>query len=270
MKEELRLDKILSNSGFGSRKSVRSLLLEGRVCVNESVVKAPDMHVNVQNDRITVDGEQLFFAEHAYIMMNKKSGYLCSTKSSNGYGTVFDLLPQEVLHQYEGGTLQCVGRLDVDTEGLLLFTTDGALNHYLTTPKWQVPKTYLVFLKDAVSEATQSAYTSRLEAGLFIPAEGKEKAVLCKSARLAWKDENAFTLPWERGKSPAAACEITVYEGKFHEIKRIFATLGNEVSYLKRLSVNELHLDENLEPAQSRALTKEEIAQVSRGMSYTS
>lgn len=267
MREDVRLDKILSNSGIGSRKSVRGLLAAGRICVNGIVVKAPDLHVHPKNDTIQVDGEPLHFAEHAYVMMNKKAGWLCSTKSSSGYATVYDFLPPEVVHTYAGGTLQCVGRLDVDTEGLLLFTTDGTLHHYLTTPKWQVPKTYEVFLHNAVQAEVRNAYTARLKEGLFIPAEGKEKAVLCKSAHLVWKDEGAYTLPWNSSERAPAVCEITVYEGKFHEIKRLFAALGNEVSYLKRLSINNLVLDKDLALGECRALTQDEVALVSNGMS---
>ncbi|MBQ9539097.1 MAG: rRNA pseudouridine synthase [Treponema sp.] len=242
--EKERLDKVLSNNGFGSRKSVRRLIRDGAVSVNGKIVNLPDAHVNITLDRICVDGEEQQIIRHIYLMMNKAAGYVCSTKCGE-HKTVYELLDEKYMGKFLGGKIAAVGRLDVDTEGLLVFTTDGALNHFLTAPKNRIPKTYLVHLKNEVPEQGQELYTKKLAAGIHIEAEGSEAAADCLGAQCKWL-------------SPCE-CELTIYEGKYHEVKRMFLALGNEVIFLKRLMMNGLELDSTLAPGQYRDLTDVEI-----------
>lgn len=247
-----RLDKILSNSGFGTRKDVKRLVRSGEVLVNGETVKNPEFHVSIENDTLCVQGEEVKVKRHAYFMLNKPAGYICSTKSGT-YPTVFDLLDESDRRTYLGGDLGTIGRLDADTEGLLIITTDGDLNHRLTSPKWRVPKTYLVHLANEVDEQERESYVADLARGVHIEAEANAEAADCLPAQLEWCDVQ------ENDKTAAAVCKITVYEGKFHEVKRLFAALGNEVTYLKRIRMNRLFLDESLACGQYRELTKEEF-----------
>ncbi len=246
-KEKERLDKVLSNNGFGPRKSVRKLIRSGAVSVNGRTELLPDAHVNVSLDKICVDGQEQRIIRHVYLMMNKAAGYVCSTKCGE-HKTVFELLDEKYMGKFLGGTVASVGRLDVDTEGLLVFTTDGALNHFLTAPKNMIPKTYLVRLRDSVSEEGQARYTEKLAEGIHIEAEGSEEAADCLGAQCEW--------------NTPSECKLTIYEGKYHEVKRMFLALGNEVIYLKRLSMNGLELDASLPPGQYRELDDEEIARL--------
>ena len=240
-----RLDKVLANHGYGTRKEVKRIIHSGAVLVNGEEITDDSFHVNLAEDSISIDGERLDTKLNAYIMLNKPAGYVCTTKEGER-PTVFSLLDEEVMHKYLGGELQLVGRLDVDTEGLLLITSDGELNHRITSPQHHVPKTYFVRLESPITSAEKKEdYIKQLAKGMHIEAEGHEPEADCLPADLVWKKDDE--------------CEITVYEGKFHEVKRLFAALGNEVIYLKRLRVNQLYLDENLIPGDWRELTQEEL-----------
>lgn len=245
-----RLDKILSNHGFGTRKEVRRIVRSGAVTVNGKVAKLESDHVDMEKDRIEVDGEPLVLEVHRHLMMNKAAGYVCSTKEGE-HQTVFDLLSPDDNHKYLGGELELVGRLDVDTEGLLILTTDGHLNHELTSPKHHVEKTYLVHLKDSVDENMKKFYEKELSQGIHIFSDGKDGEADCLPAKIQWGDEN--------GSEENNACRLTISEGKFHQVKRMFSALGNQVEYLKRLSIGELHLDSELGLGEYRDLTSEEL-----------
>lgn len=255
-KKTERLDKVLSNNGFGTRKEVGWYLKTERVYVNGEIVRDGATHVDIGSDEIEVDGEPLFVKEHLHLMMNKKGGYVCSAKEGE-HSTVFDLLDGEESHKYLGGELNMVGRLDIDTEGLLIFTTDGTLNHYLTSPKNRIPKTYLVYLGSKVSAGDKTAYAEKIASGVHIAAEGHEDEADCLPGILEWKNGDDYVN--QDKEHPAEACTLTVYEGKFHEVKRIFAALGNEVVYLKRIFMGGLSLDESLSAGQYRELTAEEV-----------
>ena len=250
-----RLDKVLARHGYGSRKDTGRLISGSRVCVNGEVVRDSGFHVSLEKDRISVDGEDLNLKIHRHLMMNKAAGYVCSTKEGE-HETVFSLLAEADLHGYLGGDLALVGRLDVDTEGLLLFTTDGKLNHFLTSPKNHIPKTYMVYLEDEVDSDSRKRYEARLKEGIHIEADGNEEACDCMSAEIEWLDEKSHNVP--------AVCLLTIYEGKYHEVKRMFQALGNKVTYLKRVSFNFLELDKRLLPGQYRDLTEGEVENLRR------
>lgn len=250
-----RLDKILCNHGFGTRKEVRSLVRSGAVTVNGQVVKMESDHVDMATAQILVDGEPLVLEQHRHLMMNKAAGYVCSTKEGE-HQTVFDLISPEDNHKYLGGELGMVGRLDVDTEGLLILTTDGQLNHELTSPKHHVEKTYLVHLRDRVDDESKKIYEEKLSQGIHILSDGKDGEADCLPAKIKWGDAN--------GNHADGICRLTISEGKFHQVKRMFSALGNEVSYLKRLSIGMLSLDESLAPGEYRDLTEEELLLMKR------
>ncbi|MBR1910837.1 MAG: rRNA pseudouridine synthase [Treponema sp.] len=240
----VRLDKLLANNGFGSRKDVKSLIHSGAVSVNGITPDAVDMHVDAEKDVVCVNGIPLVVKKHLYVMMNKKDGYVCSTKDGS-HPTVYELLPVEFRRKFSGVEASTVGRLDVDTEGLLIFTTDGDLLHRLTSPKNNVPKIYEVHLRDSVNDELKHVYAHRLAAGMHIEAEGREEAADCLPAHIEWKDDRK--------------CCLTVREGKYHEVKRMFSALGNEVTYLKRIQMNNLKLDDSLQPGMCRELTPREL-----------
>ena len=239
-----RIDKLLALSGFGSRKDVRKLLHTGTVTVDGAVVTAADFHVNTEKSQVIVDGEELVFQKHVYLMMNKPAGVVSSTKDGV-HKTVFDLLENEFAHRALGGDLHLIGRLDIDTEGLLLLTTDGNLTHRLTSPKHNIAKTYFVRLRDSLSDEEKAEYTEKFKNSLEVPREHNEEAFTAKSAELVWQN------------SPDE-CLLTIYEGKYHQVKRMFKALGNEVVYLKRVKEGSIELDGNLQPGEARELTPAE------------
>ena len=176
--------------------------------------------------------------------MNKKSGFVCSTVSDRRQ-TVYVAFPKDILADENGANLHSVGRLDADTEGLLLFTNDGKLSDFLTRPQNKIEKTYLVGLKNSVSSSEQKNYAKKAENGLVLPPEKKAGEQKSGGAKIDWLNENE--------------CKITLTEGKFHEVKRIFRALGNEVVFLRRIKMAGLVLDESLKPGEYRTLTESEI-----------
>ena len=240
-----RLDKILSKHGFGTRKDVKKLLHSGAVCVNGTVCTEADFHVDVDADIIAVDGETLSIKKNVYLMMNKKTDVVCATKDGL-HATVFDCLSDEYKHTFLGGDLHLVGRLDIDTEGLLLLTTDGSLTHRLTSPKTHISKTYLVTLAEPVAAEAQARYTAAIRSGIEIPPEGDENGFVSLPAEVEWLCDSE--------------CSLVIYEGKYHQVKRMFAALGNRVVALRRTAMGNLKLDESLESGAYRELTAAEIA----------
>lgn len=243
MKTE-RLDKILSHHGFGTRKDVKKILRSGRVLVNGKLCFESDFHINTQTDIIQVDDEVLEIREYVYLMMNKCQDVVCSSKDGI-HKTVFDLLDEKYRIDFMGGTLHTVGRLDIDTEGLLILTNDGVLTHRLTSPKTHVQKKYFVELRDVVDSIHQKKYDQAFNEGLNVPPEGNEEGFLAKPAQLNWLDEKHV--------------EIIITEGKYHQVKRMFAVMENQVVYLKRIEMGNLKLDLDLATGEYRELTPEEI-----------
>jgi len=239
-----RLDKILSKHGFGTRKDVKKLLHSGVVRVNGSVCTEADFHVDIDTDVISVDDETLSIKRNVYLMMNKKTDVVCAAKDGL-HATVFDCLDEEYRHTFLGGELHLVGRLDIDTEGLLLLTTDGALTHRLTSPKTHVSKTYLVTLLNPVPAADKERYTCAIRSGIEIPPEGDESGFVSLPADATWVSDNE--------------CCLVIYEGKYHQVKRMFAALGNRVVALRRTAMGGLRLDESLASGAYRELTAVEL-----------
>lgn len=231
----MRLDKYVSNMGFGSRKEVKGLLKKGAIAVNGKLVKDSALHVDVQNDEVTILGEKIVYREFIYLMMHKPQGVISATEDNRDQ-TVIDLLDDEYRH-FEPFP---VGRLDKDTEGLLLITNDGKLTHELLSPKKEVPKMYFAHIEGVVTEDDIDRFAEgvTLEDGYFTKP-GKLR--ILKSAEVS-------------------EIELTITEGKFHQVKRMFEAVGKKVVYLKRMSMGPLKLDEGLPLGEYRELTEEEIA----------
>jgi 16S rRNA pseudouridine516 synthase len=235
--EKMRLDKILSNSGLGSRKEVKQIIKSGEVYVSKKRITDPGYLVDPDKENILVNGEPLYYKKFYYLMMNKPAGVITATRDLNAQ-TVIDLLS----HPYDKFNLFPVGRLDKDTEGLLILTNDGKLAHQLLSPKKHVPKTYYAEVTGKVGNNDIQAFKQGIQL-----------------------DKDYITLPAELKILEAADISrviITVYEGKFHQIKRMFNALSKKVIYLKRLSMSSLKLDESLKPGSYRELTPSELESI--------
>lgn len=225
---------MLANLNYGSRKDIKKMAKNGEIKVNEEVVKKADVHVNPEKDEIFVNGEKVFYREFVYIIMNKPQGVISATYD-NYQETVIDLLDEE----YLCFDLFPVGRLDKDTEGLLLLTNDGKLSHDLLSPKKHVDKIYYVEVDGMLGKED----IKFLKDGVVIDEEYK-----CLPAELEII---------ESGETSSAY--ITIREGKFHQVKKMMLALDCEVTYLKRIQMGNLKLDEDLELGEYRELSQEEL-----------
>jgi 16S rRNA pseudouridine516 synthase len=241
-----RLDKILSHKGFGTRRDIKYLVHDKAVTVNGTVVTDAGMKICFSSDEVNVNGEPVPVQEHIYLMMNKPQNFVSASKDGL-HQTVFDLLDEKYRTSYLTEHLHLIGRLDIDTEGLLLFTTDGVLTHRIISPKTHLPKTYLVRLGTGTDNVQKTAYIEHCAEGIHIVAEGNEAEADCRSAVLVWDS------------SVDNQCTLTITEGKYHQVKRMFAALGNEVVYLNRISIGRLQLDPSLACGAYRELLPEEI-----------
>jgi 16S rRNA pseudouridine516 synthase len=230
----MRLDKLLANMGYGSRKEVKALLKQKAVRVDDEIVKDSSLHVDPVKQAVTVFGERVEYVEFIYLMMHKPQGVISATEDKHDR-TVIDLLDPLDQH-FEPFP---VGRLDKDTEGLLLITNDGGLAHNLLSPKKHVPKWYYAKIDGVVTEEDIEAF--------------KQGVTL---------DDGYHTKPGELKILSSGAhseIELMIQEGKFHQVKRMFEAVGKKVTYLKRLSMGSLSLDPELPIGEYRPLTEEEL-----------
>lgn len=209
----MRLDKFLCDCGVGTRTEVKKMILSGIVRVDGKIIKSGKIHVDTEKNKISCGEEFLEYKEFRYYIMHKPAGYITATEDRNP--TVMELLPYWVILK----DLFPVGRLDKDTEGLLLFTNNGALAHDLLSPKKHVDKTYEVHLRDEISEESIKI----LEAGVTIL-------------------DDYFTKEAKVNKIHEKIIELTITEGKYHQVKEMLKSVGNEVVYLKRLTFGKLSL----------------------------
>lgn len=236
-----RLDKIISATGKKSRREVREMVRQGRVLVDGKPAPAADMKVDPQTAVILLNGEPLGYEKFTYVMLHKPAGVLTATEDRR-QETVLDLLPPELRRR----ALSPVGRLDKDTEGLLLLTNDGQLAHRLLSPKSHVDKVYYARVDGALEPGDIAAFAAGMTLG-----DGLE----CLPAGLEIL-------------SPTEAL-VTLREGKFHQVKRMLAARGKPVLYLKRLSMGRLRLDPALAPGAWRMLTEEERSALNLSLSET-
>lgn len=229
----IRLDKYLADMGVGTRSQVKQFIKKGQIQVNGEIQKRPETKLDIVKDKVLFQGEEISYQEYVYYILHKPAGYVSAVKD-NLYPTVLSLIDNP-----QGFQLFPVGRLDLDTEGLLLITNDGTLAHELLSPKKHVEKTYYARIDGKITEEDQR----RFAAGLDI---GDEKDTLpAKLEILKSGEESEIT--------------VTITEGRYHQVKRMFEAVGKKVTYLKRLQMGSLKLEETLEPGTYRALTEEEI-----------
>lgn len=227
-----RLDKLLSNVGIGTRTEVKQAIKKGLVQVNGEIVKSPELKILENRDEVCYQGSPVCLKKNRYYMLYKPAGYVSATADPVGK-TVLDLL--DIPNKRD---LFPVGRLDKDTEGLLLITDDGALAHRLLSPKKHVDKTYYAKIDGRIFEEDVVKFREGLDIG-----------------------EKKNTLPARLKilqSGPVSEVEVTVWEGKYHQVKRMFEAVGKKVVYLKRLSMGMLELDDKLRPGEFRELTDRE------------
>ena len=234
---KMRLDKVLHDNGFGTRSSIKKMLHKKECYVNG--VRIIDSSFKIEDcDEVCIEGEVINLKKYIYIMLNKASGYVTSTKDPE-YKTVMELLPQK----WASRNLFPVGRLDIDTEGLLILTNDGIFAHKVISPKYNIVKKYYVRLKREFDEEEFEQVRKNFTSGIVF-----KNGYKCLPATLERHEKDGYV--------------VGISEGKYHQVKKMFLCVNNEVVYLKRISIGGLILDETLGIGKTRELTKEEVESV--------
>ena len=248
MGKAIRLDKYMADMGVGTRSEVKVLIKKGRVSVDDEVVKQAEYKVDIESQCVAVDGEQIGYAQYEYFMLNKPAGVV-SAVTDNRDTTVVELIKDA-----KRKDIFPVGRLDKDTEGLLLITNDGELSHELLSPNKHVEKTYYAKVKGEVTEEDVRVFSEGLHLEKETLREEKaEKEIETKPAKLTVLKAGEVS-----------EVKLTICEGKFHQVKRMFQAVGKEVLYLKRISMGGLVLDESLALGEYRPLTEKELLELKK------
>lgn len=235
----IRLDKYLADMSIGTRQEVKKYIRQGRVKINEDIIKKPEYKIREDEDEVTFDGAPVAYETFEYYMLNKPAGVISATEDKRDK-TVLDLIKEK-----KRKDLFPVGRLDKDTEGLLLITNDGALAHRMLSPKKHVDKCYYAEINGGVTEDDVRVFKERINIGT--------------------QEEPEWTMPAELKileKGTVSRIRLTIREGKFHQVKRMFLAVGKEVVYLKRERMGALVLDEELAPGEYRKLTDSELKSI--------
>ena len=233
---KIRLDKYLADMGLGTRTEVKKDIKKGRISVNQEIIKSPEYKIDIQTDVVLADGKEIAYEKMVYYMLNKPQGVVSATEDRR------DRTVLELIQEKKRKDLFPVGRLDKDTEGLLLITNDGELAHNLLSPKKHISKTYRVLTKEKITDRQLTSLQNGVDIG--------EKN-LTQEAVVEKIDEKEILL--------------TIYEGKFHQVKRMLKAVDNEVVYLERLKMGQLSLDDTLDRGDFRKLTQEEILVLKSG-----
>lgn len=235
MSDLMRVDKVLSNMGYGTRTTIKKVMKKGIVELNGEVIKKPGTLMNPEIDTLTYLGDEVIYKKYIYLVMNKPKDLVCATQD-NVHTTVIDVLDDEdkIFSPFP------VGRLDIDTEGLLFITNDGKLSYNITSPNKKVSKTYYVELAD---EGNEDDYQKKFTKGVYL--EEEDYTTLPAIVKISAEDSRK--------------AYITIQEGKFHQVKRMFADVGNEVTFLKRVDIGGFKLPDDLETGKYRELTDEEV-----------
>lgn len=236
----MRLDKYLADCGVGTRSEIKKMIKAGFVSVLGKDKIKPEIQVDENSDEIFVSGRQIVYKKYVYLMLNKPSGYVSAVWDAR-HPYVLELIPEEYQH-FEPFP---VGRLDIDTEGLLILTNDGDLSHRLLSPKSHVPKTYYAQISGRVTEHD----CIKFKQGVSL-----DDGYITKPAELKIIKSNDLS-----------EIEVTVIEGKFHQIKRMFEAVNKKVVYLKRISMNRLKLDNELDLGEVKELSEDELKLLSIG-----
>lgn len=235
----MRLDKLLAHAGFGSRKDVKTLIKNNHVCVDDKVIKDGSIHVDPMSQHIQVDDQTVDYKKYIYLLMNKTKGIISATTDAKNK-TVIDVLPEK----WRKLDLFPVGRLDKNTEGLILITNDGEIAHYLTSPKYDVKKTYYAKIKGKVTEEDIHIFNQ----GVVLDDGYKTKSANMKIMK----------------SDTISEIELTITEGKFHQVKRMFISVGKKVIYLKRIQMGAFTLEDTLKPGEIREVNSNEQAYINR------
>lgn len=230
----IRLDKFLKDQNIGTRSEVKKLIRDGQVSVNGNIVKSPEFKFSPEKEEVMLQGRKLLYEEYSFYMFNKPAGIITASENARE-ATVMDYFKEEPV-----SNLFPVGRLDKDTVGLLLITNHGALGHRMLAPKNHVDKVYYVGLREKLSEENRV----KLETGVRI---GEDIVTAPAKCEIIHDDRFVET------------AKLTIREGKFHQVKRMFEATGNKVTSLKRLKMGEIMLDEGLKEGQIRRLNDEEV-----------
>lgn len=233
MAKKLDLERILKQQGFGSRKLCRIMILNEEVTVNGALCDDPDVEFELANLSFTVKGESWEYREKSYLMMHKPSNYECSHKTQH-HPTIYSLLPHPLVER----GVQCIGRLDEDTTGLILISDDGQFIHRMSSPKHKVPKVYEVTCKHPIHDAQ---ITQLIQGVQLVDEDAPIAALACKRIT-----ENII--------------HMTLAEGKYHQVKRMVATISNRVDALKRIQIGDLYLPEDLKAGEWQWLTDADMA----------
>lgn len=232
MAKKLSIERILHNQGFGSRKLCRILIINEEVTVNGELCDDPDLTFDTENLHYTVKGEHWDYHEPSYLMLHKPANYECSHKTQH-HPTIYSLLPYPLVER----GVQCIGRLDEDTTGLILISDDGQFIHKMSSPKWKVPKIYEVTCKHPVSD--------------------EQIAQILKGVQLV--DEPAPIAALACEKISDHVIHMTLAEGKYHQVKRMVAAISNRVEALKRIQIGRLQLPQDLKEGEWRWLTTSDM-----------
>lgn len=232
MEKKIRLDKYLADMGIGTRKEVKNDIRKGRIKVNGVTETSPECKIDLLSDKVSVDGHEIGYVSYEYYMFYKPAGCVSATEDKK-HKTVVDYIDAKRKDLFP------VGRLDIDTEGLLLITNDGDLAHQLLSPKKHVEKVYYARIAGKVTKQDIALFQQGLDIG-------EEKLTLPAKLDIIKSDLESEIL-------------ITITEGKYHQVKRMFEAVEKEVVYLKRMSMGSLSLDESLKPGEYRTLRDDEL-----------
>ena len=242
--ELIRLDRFIANQTEHSRKDVKTLVKKGCIKVNDEVVKSSDAKIDADIDDVSVNGVSICYKKYIYIMLNKPDGYVCSTRDGVS-PTVLDLIPDEIKNVHKG--IFPAGRLDKDTEGFVFLTNDGALSHEILSPKKHIPKYYLVKLNKPFKES----YVKQFDEGLVLKTGER-----CLPARVCGF-ENDINCAF-----------IELYEGKYHQIKRMFASVENNVEYLFRTQLGGLVMHDKLGVGEHLIMLHKDVENLTKNFDF--
>ena len=238
----------------------------------ETRIYDPGFQINQESDKITIDGEEIDLHDNIYLMMNKPMHTVSANKDGE-HQTVFELLEDSLRTPYLQDKLHLIGRLDMDTEGLLLFTTDGELTHRLISPKSHISKTYLCVLEHSESPEHKKEIATLFDQGIEVGPEDNEPGFKCQSAEIFWASKEVFEYQTVNSSIKEAlekagvkienpenqVALLKIYEGKYHQVKRMFTAVNNKVIFLKRISVGSLQLEQDLQPGEYLYLNDDDL-----------
>ncbi|MCL2598840.1 MAG: rRNA pseudouridine synthase [Firmicutes bacterium] len=245
----MRINKYLALCGLGSRRGVEELILQGKVQINGKIVKELSKDIQVENDTVVVEGRRLEVRDkHLYLMLHKPKGCVCTNKDEKGRKTVFDILDDK----YESHRLFCVGRLDYETEGLLLLTTDGDMANRLMHPQFEISKTYVAKIEGEIANID----LDKIRTGVMIDGQKTKK---CRARVIGKEEKSVVDRDGNKSKKELSRIEVIISEGRNRQVRKMFESINREVVFLTRKAIGDIKLG-GLERGRSRELREQEIA----------